>query len=405
MLPFVIASMNTHANIMLDLEVTVLEANPCILEIGAVHFDLSTGKELRSFRTIVSLQSCLNVGLVTTPDIITWLSKNIPGTLAASTKSQVTLHEALTKLAGFIHTSHTATKQALRVWGQHTQASDSTVRIWGNGAIADNTWIDSAYKACKMHDSKPWKFTGDMCVRTAVKTFGEIMGRDFAKEEVFKARKHDAVDDCRHQIRYLVKARNAVMNRTGPFSRPSNGHGKAREVVFPRPPRSDLKRRLEIEDTVNEMENINSKVAKFMAPKESASSQELAKSDRKSCARARVSLQNSYRQQSRTSVLPEKMSAPAAIHLGVAAVMPTGQDFDDDDEEALMEVLFEDDSDSKSPAKLLTPEDSFSELRNHVSGMSTTTKEIAAGSNGVLGQSAVRTPMGLLSPETSFSGP
>ena len=72
------------------------------------------------------------------------------------------------------------------------------------------TGINSAYAACGMVDRKPWTYKNDMCVRTLVRTAGDLLGRDFAKEERFQGTRHDALDDCRHQIRYTVKARNAM---------------------------------------------------------------------------------------------------------------------------------------------------------------------------------------------------
>lgn len=56
----------------------------------------------------------------------------------------------------------------------------------------------------------PWKFYNDMCVRTFVVQCKMMTGRDFRKEVAFKGVKHKALDDCRHQIEYLVKARNLL---------------------------------------------------------------------------------------------------------------------------------------------------------------------------------------------------
>jgi len=50
-----------------------------------------------------------------------------------------------------------------------------------------------------------------MCVRTFVVQCMIMTGRDFRKEVAFKGVKHRALDDCRHQIEYLVKARNLLM--------------------------------------------------------------------------------------------------------------------------------------------------------------------------------------------------
>jgi hypothetical protein len=60
---------------------------------------------------------------------------------------------------------------------------------------------------------KPWEYYNDMCVRTFVKQCLSVTGRDFQRETVLKGKKHKALDDCRHQISYLVNARNYLMTR------------------------------------------------------------------------------------------------------------------------------------------------------------------------------------------------
>jgi hypothetical protein len=200
---------NFHTNIMLDLECTSKNThNPAIIEIGAVYFDIDTGVELANLSTPVSLQSCLDLGLVTDEETLAWVEKNIPTTLSTSKGCSVTLHQALFRLSRFIRDSCKQTVNALQERGR-TLHLESEPMIWGNGVMADNVWIHSAYKACSME--KPWKFWNDMCVRTIVKQCYYMTGMDYGREAVMKGTKHKAIDDCRHQIAYLVKARKALM--------------------------------------------------------------------------------------------------------------------------------------------------------------------------------------------------
>jgi oligoribonuclease (3'-5' exoribonuclease) len=200
---------NFHTNIMLDLECTSIgNHNPAIIEIGAVYFDIDTGAELAHLSTPVSLQSCLDLGLVTEEETLDWVEKNIPITLSTSKSCSVTLHQALFRLSRFIRDSCKQTVNALQEQGR-TVHLESEPMIWGNGVMADNVWIHSAYKACSME--KPWKYWNDMCVRTIVKQCYFMTGTDYQREAVMKGTKHKAIDDCRHQIAYLVKARNALM--------------------------------------------------------------------------------------------------------------------------------------------------------------------------------------------------
>lgn len=57
---------------------------------------------------------------------------------------------------------------------------------------------------------RPWKFYNDMCVRTFVKQADLLTGRRF-KNETYNEQLHSALSDCRHQIKYLVSARKALM--------------------------------------------------------------------------------------------------------------------------------------------------------------------------------------------------
>ncbi|TVY40218.1 hypothetical protein LOCC1_G004070 [Lachnellula occidentalis] len=84
-----------------------------------------------------------------------------------------------------------------------------------------------------------------MCVRTFVKQCAFMTGRDFSREFGRRGPKHIALEDCRHQIMYLVKARNHLMlgdpagiynaNSQGDPVRPL-GSGAPRKRHIPLPP-------------------------------------------------------------------------------------------------------------------------------------------------------------------------
>ncbi|RDL31780.1 uncharacterized protein BP5553_09182 [Venustampulla echinocandica] len=201
---------NFHTNIMLDLECADPNVyNPVLLELGAVYFDIDTGKELGHLITPISYQSCLDLGFVTKPETLSWLEKTIPETLETSKTTSVTLAHALFKLSKFIRSCCKATKQQLRDVGREFHRQESEPMIWGNGVLADNLWIQTAYSSCSME--KPWAYYNNMCVRTVVKQCAFMTGRDYSREVKQKGTKHYALDDCRHQIVYLVKARNSLM--------------------------------------------------------------------------------------------------------------------------------------------------------------------------------------------------
>ncbi|TVY84168.1 hypothetical protein LSUE1_G004046 [Lachnellula suecica] len=207
---------NFHTNIMLDLECAAINVyNPAIIEIAAIFFDPHTGEELDYFTTPVNLESSEKHGLVVQKDTVEiWLPKNIPETLQISKTTSITLPEALQKFSDFIANSHKATNKELMDRFCH---EDSQVMIWGNGSASDNVWIDSAYTACNM--TRPWKHYNNTCVRTFVKQCAFMTGRDFSREIGRRGAHHVALEDCKHQILYLVKARNHLMPRPQPVKR------------------------------------------------------------------------------------------------------------------------------------------------------------------------------------------
>jgi hypothetical protein len=204
------ARRDINTNIMLDLECgSISHPNPVLLELAAVYFDLNTGAELACLSTPISYQSCLDAGLMTSEDTVCWLEDNIPQTLQASKDSQISLQQALFKFSNFVRASHRTTIETLHKEGN--MFSGCQPKIWGNGAVADNVWIKSAYEACDME--RPWKFYNDMCVRTFVSQMTSILGKNFARDSPQIGVKHVALDDCRHQISYLVKARNMLISK------------------------------------------------------------------------------------------------------------------------------------------------------------------------------------------------
>jgi exodeoxyribonuclease VIII len=59
-------------NIMLDLETMGIQSDAAIVAIGAVRFDLETGKVGESWYSPVDLDSSLHLGLTVTESTVQW---------------------------------------------------------------------------------------------------------------------------------------------------------------------------------------------------------------------------------------------------------------------------------------------------------------------------------------------
>ncbi|CZR62948.1 uncharacterized protein PAC_12845 [Phialocephala subalpina] len=195
---------NRHANTMLDLETASLRPNAGIIELGA---DSKT---------------------------LAWVRDNIPATLATSKNTPITLDQALWKLNDFVRKSIADRRKRLQEAGE--KSDDCEAMVWGNGSVADNAWIRSAYYACGWPDKsnfwkqkqKAWGHFHDMCMRTIVTAARLKTGRDYKKEVPENENPHDALDDCRHQISYFVLA--TITRREPPLLSPETSFSEADDI-------------------------------------------------------------------------------------------------------------------------------------------------------------------------------
>ncbi|KAJ8066286.1 hypothetical protein OCU04_005365 [Sclerotinia nivalis] len=205
---------DVRTHIMLDLEIAAhpLEHNPAIIQIGAIHFDIETGENLKYFSMHINLESCIEFGLITDSDTLQWLEKNIPNTLSASQNSKVALDVALERFTTWLSSCHKSTKANIN--SKYPTAkydpTDLQIMIWAFGSPQDCRWMESAYKACEL--KKPWMHYNDLCVRTYCETAFSITGRNIRRDvdKSFVGKKHNAIDDCKHQIIYVIKCRDAL---------------------------------------------------------------------------------------------------------------------------------------------------------------------------------------------------
>lgn len=216
---------------------------PAITQIGAIFFDIETGEEHSRSEVFPSLKSCLDHGLVQDHVTTQWVERNCPQVLEKSQESTVTLKEALEAFTAWIERCKRATYDAIiksggRYWFGSTL-------LWANGSMQDNRWLHFAYETCEL--KQPVIFWQYKCAMTANYTANKITKRNFRREPDLdrQRQKHDAVQDCLHQIGWLVKGLNASMRKQDisiPLSTSSIPSGSP---VLERPSK---KRRLDCDD-------------------------------------------------------------------------------------------------------------------------------------------------------------
>ena len=174
-------------DLMLDLETVGTGANAAVLSIAAVFFCSDTGETGREFHMPVQLQSCLMAGLEADADTLLWWIEQEGAAKSLILEGQKYASPIALVLAEF----------ATFCWAQF---GDSHVKVWGNGPSFDCAILANCYKKIPCIEPLPWKHFNERCVRTVVDLAG---GQDFKTSIPFEGVKHDALDDCRHQIKLV----------------------------------------------------------------------------------------------------------------------------------------------------------------------------------------------------------
>lgn len=166
-------------HLMLDIETMGNKSNSVITQISAVEFDIKTGKTGREFNNFIDIQSCLDYGLNISGSTVDWWlrqPKDAQEIYTNSTKENI--YDVLFELNNFIK-------------------SDKEYRVWGNSARFDCGILEDACIACGLN--YPFKFWAELDLRTIV-----FLNPEIKYNSKFEGVQHNAIDDCKHQIKYLV---------------------------------------------------------------------------------------------------------------------------------------------------------------------------------------------------------
>ena len=171
-------------HLMIDLETMGKANNAAIFQIAAAFFDPKTAQVGETFSQLVSLESCTEYGLTMDVSTIIWWMEQSDEARPKSNLPYMQLPTTLGAFSDFIK----------------AYSSDAKVQPWGNGATFDLIILKSAFQACSI--PLPWRFYNERDVRTVVE-LGRMIGFDPKKEIPFQGIKHEALDDCLHQIEYV----------------------------------------------------------------------------------------------------------------------------------------------------------------------------------------------------------
>lgn len=171
-------------HVMIDIETLGTKSNSVILSLGAVVFDLKTGKTYNTFYKKISIQSCLDLNMVVEESTFNWwMNQDSQAKRDAFNNKGLDLKDVLCDFSDWID------------W--------SDMEVWGNSNRFDLGIIENAYT--KVGKKIPWRFYNERDCRTLV-SFNPLL-KDY---DNFKGTKHNALDDCFFQIGYCSKIYNSL---------------------------------------------------------------------------------------------------------------------------------------------------------------------------------------------------
>lgn len=170
-------------HVMIDLETMGNTQNSPVIAIGAVYFDPKTGETGEEFYSEISLESCQKSGLEPDASTILWWLKQSDEARSKfyENENALSLSDALDGFSSFMGNFY-------------------ETKVWGNGISFDLGILSNAYS--KIGKEKPWMFWNEMDVRTIV-----AFDSSNAKWNTeFSGVPHYALDDAKHQVKYLCEA-------------------------------------------------------------------------------------------------------------------------------------------------------------------------------------------------------
>ncbi|EHB4541962.1 exonuclease [Escherichia coli] len=168
-------------HLMIGLETMGKNPDAPIISIGAIFFDPQTGDMGPEFSKTVDLETA---GGVIDRDAIKWWLKQSREAQSAIMTDEIPLDDALLQLREFIDEN----------------SGEFFVQVWGNGANFDNTILRRSYE--RQGIPCPWRYYNDRDVRTIVE-LGKAIDFDARTAIPFEGERHNALDDARHQAKYV----------------------------------------------------------------------------------------------------------------------------------------------------------------------------------------------------------
>jgi hypothetical protein len=175
---------NEYPDLMLDIETLGTRNNAVVLCIGAMKFNFNerTISDDHFYAKIDISSQVREYNRRIEGDTLTWwLSQEVKvyEKIVADLTGRVSVKESLELLQEFIGNKDT--------------------RIWGNGSVFDVSKIEDLMIKDEFPKDYLWQYRNIRCARTIAS-----LAPDIRSNMKFEGDPHDPVDDCKHQIKWLL---------------------------------------------------------------------------------------------------------------------------------------------------------------------------------------------------------
>lgn len=174
-----------YKHVMIDIEAMGVNKQSPVVAVGAVFFDPLKNELGPEFYKKVSLESSMAIGTVPDAGTILYWLQGSDAARGEITSAKDSIHSVLILLSSFLaQNSH----------------SERTLRVWANGPTYDVVILEGSYRLCGLEI--PWLCYRIQDVRTVV-DMGRMVDIDPKKTLPFEGVAHNALDDAKHQARYV----------------------------------------------------------------------------------------------------------------------------------------------------------------------------------------------------------
>ena len=188
-------------DIMVDLETLGTRQDAIVLEISAVEFNCHTGEIGEVFDAKLDIDEQVQYRRSLNCETLQWWFKQDEEARKNIFDEDVDIIRfnipwELAEFSNFVERCNNKC---------NSDSDRRVVKLWGNGSLFYLGILQNMYETCLPNMKLPWKFWAVNDVRTIVD-----LNPDVKKNCKFDGTPHCAVDDCKHEIKYLVETLKTI---------------------------------------------------------------------------------------------------------------------------------------------------------------------------------------------------